>query len=120
MVTFRSSLRPTVYVEDVKFNAPMEYVEEHEVEYIEPSRSEQSSEETYGLEGAQRTGGVAVVTGLAVGAAASEAINYEGGNLASEHPFNENPVDENSTQFDDGNWLDIAPTSPESTTALNH
>lgn len=127
MMTFRSSLRPTVFVEDVKFNAPMEYVEEHEVDYVEPSQREQAQDEAYGIDGAQSTGGVPVVTGLAVGAAADEASNGEGGSLGSENPLSENPVDEVfhsqsvPTQFDDGNWLDIPPpTAPEPPTAPNY
>jgi hypothetical protein len=114
MITLRSSLYPTEFVEEVKFvSAPMEYVEEYEVEYVERYHAEQFQEEAYGLEGAQNTGGVAAVTGVGVGvgAAANEAINGEGGNSA-----NENPVNDDATKFDDGSWLDIPPIAPEQNT----
>jgi hypothetical protein len=90
MMTFRSSLRPTVFVEDIKFiNAPMEFVEEHEVEYAEPSQREQPQDEAYGIDEAKSTDGVPVVTGFAVGDAATEASNGEGGSLGSENPVDE-------------------------------
>jgi hypothetical protein len=114
MITIRSSLYPTEFVEDIKFvGAPMEYVEEHEVGYVEPYHSEQFQEEAYGLEGAQNTGGVAV------GAAANEAINGEGGSSANENPFNENPVNEVADKFDNDSWLDIPSIAPEPPTTRN-
>jgi hypothetical protein len=120
MITIRSSLYPTEFVEEDKFvSAPMEYVEEHEVEYVEPYHAEQFREEAYGLEEDQNTGGVAVVTGVAVGAAANEAINGEGGSSANENPFNENPVNEVANKFDDGSWLDIPSIAPEPPTTRN-
>jgi hypothetical protein len=98
----------------------MEFAEEQEVEYVEPSQREQSQEEAYGVEGAQSTGGVAVVTGLAVEAAASEAINEEGGSPTSEDPFHDAVND--ASKFDDVNWLvtDIPPTASEPPTAPNY
>lgn len=128
MITFRSSWHPTEFVEEDKFvSAPMEYVEEHEVAY-EPHQAEQSSQdaEMAWLTDEQNTV-VPVVTGVAVGAAISEAmsdedespLNESGGDDAIK-AFDENGSEDPTKAFDDCNWLEVPPTAPAPPTAPNY